>query len=733
MKIDYQKELNGEQLKAVLEGDGRCLVISGPGSGKTRTLVYRVAYLLEKGVDPENILLVTFTKKAASQMLSRVEALLGFRPQGLLGGTFHHIANLFLRRYATFAGYKNDFGILDEDDSKNLIAGIMEEMQITKSAYPNFPKAVMVQEVLSLAQNTRKPMKEVADSQFSYLELADGEIDKLSQILGRYNEKKKEQNLMDYDDLLINWQNILKDNGEVRQKISERFQYVLVDEYQDTNVIQEGMVELMAETHKNIMAVGDDAQSIYSFRGADIEHILNFSKKYPDAKVYKIETNYRSIPEILDVANESIRHNYGQIRKTLRAVKNIGRKPKVFLLESATKEAEFVSSTVARMRSQGEDLNKIAVLFRGRHSASELELALAKHSIAYLMRGGMKFFEQQHIKDTLAFLRALTNNKDQTAWERVLRLFDGVGPAAAGKIFLRIYSLNSREGINDEALLKDLALMAPNRAKEGMITLGKIIKGASLAQKEKASDYISKIIFCWLDDFYAQYLKVSFPDAPERIEDVHELSKLSLDYGSIADMLSAMTLSEEFEGEVYENGQKGQAITLSTIHQAKGLEWNTVFIIGLKEGSFPHGKSVDDLNFLEEERRLFYVAITRCKENLYITYPMMDWKRKGDQASKPSRFLKEIQSAVEEVNMLSGDPWGESQGYKPHYRGEPSAFRQMRESAPKENPKHKQQFSSKNRLGDFGVFGSDWKKISQDQRYDKSEYNSEDGDEIIHY
>ncbi len=648
-KIDYGRELNPEQLKVVLEGEGHCLVLSGPGSGKTRTLVYRTVYLLEKGVPPSNILLVTFTKKAAKEMLNRVELLLGFRPNGLWGGTFHHIGNLILRKYANYLGYGRNFSILDRGDAGDLISIVMQDLNIQRIKDKNIPRPEVIQEIISLSVNSRKPIRKIIEENFSYLSTEEGGADiipLIETIKKAYDAKKRECNLMDYDDLLANWLELLVKFTEIRKNISSRFKYILVDEYQDVNSIQDEIIEKIGEIHKNILVVGDDAQSIYSFRGAEIKNILNFPKKYSDVKIFKLETNYRSTPEILNLANEIIKHNKYQLQKTLKSIKRNGNLPVLVALETPTHQAEFVVQRILELQNEGTLLSEIAVLFRAHYHSAELELELIKRNIPYIVRGGARFFEQLHIKDILAFLRILTNFKDEIAWERILKRQEGIGLIYSRRIFAEISKQKNIQALFDADVINNFAKFLSQKAArgfKGVVTLFESIYKIYLDRKE---GYISKIILCILENWYKDYLQISFVDARDRIEDVRQLANLSLNYSDINKMLAAFSLSEEFKGESLRRYREGfdKVLTLSTIHQAKGLEWKVVFIISLEDGKFPHAKSLVDEYFLEEERRLFYVAVTRCKEELYLTYPLLYWRGGNNILTQPSRFIKELNS-----------------------------------------------------------------------------------------
>ncbi len=625
MRIDYENKLNREQLEAVKKGDGYALVLSGPGSGKTRVLTFRVAYLLEKGVSPENILLLTFTKKAASEMISRIEELVGGSAFNVLGGTFHHVGNYYLRKYASELGYGEDYTILDQEDSKDLLEVILGEM-----GDDDLPNAKTAQRIISLAVNSDQPVKDVA-----FDNLSTKSPEKIEEVKKRYDERKKSANLMDYDDLLTNWLKLLE--GSSGKDISERFQYVLVDEYQDTNVIQDRILQKASSIHKNLMVVGDDSQSIYSFRAAEIKNILSFSDKYP-AKVFRLETNYRSTPEILNLANCIIKYNSSKLNKTLKSVQEEGVDPIVSCLSTPREQSRFIVRKISDL-----DYGDSAVLFRAHYQAAGLELELAKEGIPYIVRGGTRFFEQAHVKDISAFLKLMVNIKDEPSWLRVLKKQDGVGDAYARRATAKIIQCNSPDDLitEEENIISDLPSRVIPKVKE-IIEMMRIV-----SNEENVTDGLKNLIERWykdkLDDF----------DNPrERMDDLKQLVELSAEYESLGEMLSDFALSEDFQIE-----SDRRALTLSTIHQAKGLEWQNVFIISLKEGAFPHKKSLEE-NMIEEERRLFYVAVTRCKKNLFLTYPVFE--RGG--ASGPSRFLREIEDYLaedspieEEIELIDED------------------------------------------------------------------------------
>ncbi len=674
--LDYSKELNQEQLAVVLMGDGPCLVLAGAGSGKTRVITYRVAYLLEQGISPENILLLTFTNRASDEMMERVKHLTLPSPRGgedknagfrlPWAGTFHSVAFKILRMYGVMLGYKQNFSILDSDDSESILKMCVKEY---KSDEKKFPSARVLQNIISYARNAEMTLDQVlAEKYSSWIVLED----KIKNIAERYAQKKKESNVMDFDDLLVNFL-LLLNNPEARQKYAERFKYILVDEYQDTNKLQASIIDKLASVHRNILVVGDDAQSIYSFRAAEIENILRFEEKYPDAKVFRLETNYRSTSEILDLANNVIANNVNQYKKTLKTLKSTGVLPELQPKMDQFSEATFVADKIKKSIDDGVAPHELAVLFRASHHSQLLEMELVKRGIAYDYRGGLRFFERAHVKDLLAYLRLLHNPSDSTAWFRVLLKEDGIGPVAAQKLTDAIRQLSSRaESVDRRTESKDpldleLQGISPlakelgrndtftaEIEKTGLQILGKKAKNGwkNFMQIWKkiigvGKDNPSAVAKAVLSSNYMEYLESEYVDARERKQDLEQLAVFAEQYDSMERFLAEATLQESFGRINAKNTQvdKAKKVVLSTIHQAKGLEWHTVFLINLASGGFPNSRALTEKNGLEEERRLFYVAITRAKENLYLTYPMSGGGA-GDFASGPSIFLSEISSEL---------------------------------------------------------------------------------------
>jgi ATP-dependent DNA helicase UvrD/PcrA len=636
--VDYAAELNQQQLAAVTAPPGPLLVIAGAGSGKTRTLTYRVAYLLENGIDPRNILLLTFTNKAAREMLGRVANLLPVDASGLWGGTFHSVGNRILRRHGTALGYSSGFTIMDREDQKDLIDAVVASAGIDPKQI-RFPKGDVLAEIFSFVVNTEKPLEELLAEKFPYfLPL----LEKIQDVQQRYEKKKKATNSMDFDDLLQKTLSMFQQHERIAEIYRRQFQFILVDEYQDTNKIQADLVDLLTREHRNVMVVGDDAQSIYSWRGANFQNILEFPKRYPDAQVFKIEMNYRSVPEILEVANAAIAANVQQFRKRLSATRESkALKPALVALNDSGEQAQFVSQRILELRDENVDLNDIAVLYRAHYHAVELQLELSRRGIPYQITSGIRFFEQAHIKDVTAFIRVVANPRDEVAFKRMVKLLPGIGNRTAENLWCSWEnSLAERGEISswDERLLPMPVSTKSKKTWEQLAhTLEEI---APAGQPNTPSEMIMSVVEAIYDD----YAKVNFTNYELRREDLNQLAIFARQFKDVHEFLSQLALISNVDAEAAPNqiGDK-EAVNLSSVHQAKGLEFHTVFVIWLTNGMFPSNRSLDTRDALEEERRLFYVAITRARDELYLTYPQMRLSGGyGDVFQRPSRFLQEI-------------------------------------------------------------------------------------------
>jgi DNA helicase II / ATP-dependent DNA helicase PcrA len=642
--LDYEKELNEEQLKVVMCEDGPILVIAGAGSGKTRVVTYRVARLLEERVPPNSILLLTFTNKAAREMLHRVEHLMKIDTRYIWGGTFHHIGNMILRQHSELVGFRRNFSILDNEDAKDLIELVLKESKIDRKAR-RFPKGGILKELFSYAVNTQVTIEEsIMDRNPYFFDL----VDEISEIERRYVEKKKATNAMDFDDLLYYWHRLLADNEDLRKHYSMAFSHILVDEYQDTNRVQAEIVDFMGFINRNVMVVGDDAQSIYSFRGANFQNILEFPKKYQDARVFKLETNYRSTPEILGLANDSIAQNSKQFEKNLRSIRKNGLVPVVAPSRDVMQQAEFVAQRVLELRDEGIPLNDIAVLYRAHYHCMELQMEFTRRDIPFEIRSGLRFFEQAHIKDVISSLRVIVNPQDEVSWKRFLKLFPKIGKRTADYIYdyLKAYPdpvelFSSRK----------IAETFKNIHGETIDTWARLFAElVSLHLHEAPSDMISAV----LKNGYAEYLKYNYVNYDARIEDLNQLINFATRYQSLETFLNELSLMSGISGEeVVSADREDERVILSTIHQAKGLEWKAVFIIWCSEGRFPNPKAVEEGN-VEEERRLFYVASTRAMDELYLCYPLLVYdKQIGHVIQKPSRFVAELKSVHYEEWQVS--------------------------------------------------------------------------------
>lgn len=649
IQIDYAAELNPQQLAAVTAPPGPLLVIAGAGSGKTRTLTYRVAYLLENGVDPRNILLLTFTNKAARQMLDRVANLLPVDSSGLWGGTFHSIGNRMLRRNGSVLGYSSGFTILDREDQKDLIDSVVASAGINPKEI-RFPKGDVLAEIFSFTINTERKMEELLAEKFPYfLPL----LEQIQEVHRRYEKKKKATNSMDFDDLLEKTLRMLKEHEEVADRYRRKFQFVLVDEYQDTNKIQADFIDTLASEHRNVMVVGDDAQSIYSWRGANFQNILDFPKRYPDARVFKIELNYRSVPEILQVANAAIAQNEQQFRKSLSATRDSKEvRPALVALNNGSEQAQFVAQRILDLRDENVPLDEIAVLYRSHFHAVELQLELSRRGIPYQITSGIRFFEQAHIKDVAAFIRFVANPRDEVAFKRMVKLLPGIGNKSADNLWTAWEAGLDAKGEIASWRERVLALPVGARSKKSWEQLAHTLEEIAPGGKPNPP---STMITSVVEAIYDDYAKANFTNYDLRREDLNQLAAFSRQFETADEFLAQLALISNVDAEAAPNATADdEAVNLSSVHQAKGLEYHTVFVIWLTDGMFPSSRSLDTRENLEEERRLFYVAITRARDELYLTYPHMRLNAGyGDMFQRPSRFLKEIPTELVEDWQVS--------------------------------------------------------------------------------
>jgi ATP-dependent DNA helicase UvrD/PcrA len=655
LQIDYAHELNPQQLAAVTAPPGPALVIAGAGSGKTRTLTYRVAYLLEQGIPADRILLLTFTNKAAGEMMRRVADLLGHELRELWGGTFHSIGARILRSHADLLGYRRDFTILDRDDAKDLIKACIADAGIeTKGTH--FPKPEVLNEIFSLAANTHKTTDDILESQYDYFSQFAAQIADLAQ---RYIKRKRTTNAMDFDDLLALWLKLLQEHADVREHYQRRFQFVLVDEYQDTNKLQSDLVDLLAGRHHNVTVVGDDAQSIYAWRGANFANILEFPKRYPGAKVFKIETNYRSTPEILKVANAAIAANRNQFTKQLAPARKSGLKPALVACMDAAQQSAFIAQRVLELRDEGTSLNQVAVLYRSHFHALELQLELTKRNIPFSITSGIRFFEQAHIKDATAYLKLVVNPQDEIAFKRLAQLLPGIAAKGAEKIW-KIFcervegtasSVPNNSGQRQSAALhQSLAIALQACAKSvparAATAWAQFVATISQLEDKTVRQSAAKMLRLVIDAGYDDYLKENFANYRNRLEDLEQLAIFAYQFNSVEDFLTQLALLTNVEAEDDQAANRdNEQLRLSTIHQAKGLEFDAVFVIMLCDGLFPSERTLNADEGEEEERRLFYVAITRARNELYLSYPLMRasfGSSGGDAMQHPSRFLSEI-------------------------------------------------------------------------------------------
>jgi DNA helicase-2/ATP-dependent DNA helicase PcrA len=622
-KTANRQDLNPSQYEAATHLDGPLLVVAGAGSGKTRTLVYRVAHLLELGIPPENLLLLTFTRRASREMLWRASLLLDESCQDVTGGTFHAVANMLLRRYGYHLGYAPNFTITDRSDAEGII-NILKSSLALAGAGKRFPTKRVILNIISKAVNRSMDLEDLLYDEYEHLEEF---LNDIILLRDHYEKFKFEHGLMDYDDLLVNLKQVLKENQQVREEISDRFRYVMVDEYQDTNAIQAEIVRLIASTHNNVMAVGDDSQSIYSFRGADFRNIMDFPRIFPNTRIIKLEENYRSTQPILSMTNAIIEQADEKYTKTLFTKVEGGSKPELFNAAAAGEEAGFVVEKIIEMQEEGIPLKEMAVLFRSGFHSYKLEIELASRGILFEKRGGIKLTESAHIKDILSFFRILVNDQDNLSWNRILLMLDKVGPKTAEKILAALKTADEPFG----ALAEYPAAPGWRKGMAELVAVIQALQDPALAPVEQ---------FEILSEYYQPiFERIYYDDYPKRSRDIEQLKTIVAGYDTLAALVDDTAL-EPPESAVIEDSS--DRLILSTIHSAKGLEWDTVFIISLAEGKFPVSQALPGEQW-EEERRLFYVAATRAKRRLYMTYPreIMSVDRQFSRANL-SPFLAEI-------------------------------------------------------------------------------------------
>ncbi len=606
---NLREYLNPQQLEAVLDIENPLLVIAGAGSGKTRVIEFKTIYLLEKGYSPENILLLTFTRKAAREMLSRASSH-NSSIKKVEGGTFHSFANRVLKRYGSLIGLNSSFTIIDQPDQETVIGIIIEKLKL-KDKKERFPKKKTIQEIISNATNRRIPIEQKLREDYpQFLHLKD----EINSIRREYLVYKSEHNLLDYDDLLEFLIFLLKKEEKVKKLLSERYRYIMVDEYQDTNLAQAEIIKLLAEEHEKIMVVGDDAQSIYRFRGANHENIMNFPKIFKNTKVVKLEYNYRSTQEILNLSNKIMKTLGEKFEKTLvSAEKRSGDIPELLFFRNYDEEDTYIADHILELWKEGEKLSQIAVLFRASYLSFGLQMELDRRKIPYEIYGGLKYYQLAHIKDILSYLRVMHNIKDGISWNRLLELEIGIGEKISSLITLNIVKMNS---------ISEIAIYFKKGWKEKRADLSLKALGELFSEAEKLKDKSpDNLITFFFEKRYYNHMKFKYDDYPKREKDIEVLSSIARKYGSLSDFLADITINEQplIGSEEGDKEIKDDKVILSTIHSAKGLEWKHVIIKGLVDGILPSSYAFADKEAIEEEKRLFYVAVTRAKDKLTLT------------------------------------------------------------------------------------------------------------------
>jgi DNA helicase-2/ATP-dependent DNA helicase PcrA len=628
--------LNPEQAAAAAHGDGPLLIVAGAGTGKTRTLVHRVAHLVDRGVSPERILLLTFTRRAAQEMLGRVQRLVGDAAGRVHGGTFHATGHRLLRAYGESAGLSRDFSIMDQGDAEDLMG--LSRAQVGVSAKEKrFPKRETLHWLYSRHMNTGTAIGTLLREELP--QFTEHE-DQIGRVFADYVARKGERNLVDYDDLLLFWALMLEQSEEHATRIAGLYDHLLVDEYQDTNLLQARILQGMCRTHKNITVVGDDAQSIYAFRGATIRNILDFPKQFGGASIVTLEQCYRSTQPVLDVTNLLISRASERYSKTLWTARQGGEQPWLVTTRDEQAQTRFVVERILELHEEGKPLREIAVLFRAGYMSADLEIELAARGIPFEKWGGIKFLEAAHVKDVLAFLRVLDNPRDEVSWYRILLLLPGVGDATARGMIARM----SERGWDPEALE---TVSPPGRARDShasLTSLMRTLRTASPISDDESDEGIVSREIAAIRGMYDAILRERYDRPEPRLADLDQLETIASGYPSRGAFLSAIAL--EPPSGTQDLGMGGDSeddvLVLSTAHSAKGKEWDSVFLIWAVDGWFPSSRALGSEDELEEERRLMYVALTRARDDLAVVYPLNAYstRRGSDYAiDQLSRFF----------------------------------------------------------------------------------------------
>jgi DNA helicase II / ATP-dependent DNA helicase PcrA len=641
--IDYQAALNDEQRAVALAGNGPLLVLAGAGSGKTRALTYRVARLIDQGIAPEQILLLTFTNRAAKQMLERVSQLCGAAALRVQGGTFHHVANQILRVHATAIGYQDNFTIVDREDARDVMSAAIIEAGVQHDKV-RFPKPDVLIDIASYAVNTGRPAREIVIERAPrFVQLSDD----IMAVCRAFIRKKVALNLMDFDDLLMNWKILLEEGGALANHVASSYAAVLVDEYQDTNSLQGAIVDHMAKPHGNVTVVGDDAQCIYRFRGAEVRNMLEFEQRWPGTKRLTLQVNYRSTPQICDLANAALQRAKEGFKTRLLAVRPAGSLPALVPCRDPAVQAEFVAERILQIRDEGVPLSDIAVLYRAHRNVLELQVELSKRGIPFIVRSGLRFFEQAHIKDVLAHLKLFFNPDDELSFRRVVKLYEGIGNATGDALWHAFKHRLTRERdvvAAVRALPHDEALfggVVGKRSKPGVDAFVKTVMTlAEPGVRGKAGEMIRML----LEGPYRDHLHKSYANGPDRVAEIEELADFAAGFADLEAFLSELALVQSFSAEeVVAAENPDEQITLSSVHQAKGLEWSRVFCVWCADGVLPSDLALKDPGGEEEERRLFYVAATRAKDEFYMVYPQVTRMRDTSLVlHRPSRFISDL-------------------------------------------------------------------------------------------